>query len=204
MMSHLKTFHGITVEIEKRPGGRPLLKEAERRANLMSNPEVKAWHKAALKRFGDKDRKFRQNCKRYQRITRIWAHQVWKDLGNQYKHMSEAVFIEEFVAGKMRDYMAVKALRLAKIQKRIDEGYNTHKRMHDIPPWLEAALEDIDNEDPFQYAPEGEDDNENYEDKREEGPGLAETLSNLKLDEDLQQRKSFRFKEGRHKRKLLK
>ncbi|KAI5073449.1 hypothetical protein GOP47_0011462 [Adiantum capillus-veneris] len=181
MMSHLKTFHGITVEIEKRPGGRPLHTEAERRANLMPNPEVKAWHKAALKRFGDKDRKFRQNCKRYQRIR---AHQVWKDLGNQYKHMSEAAFIEEFVAGKMRDYMAVKALRLAKIQKRIDEGYNTHKRMHDIPPWLEAALEDTDNEDPFQYAPEGEDDNENYEDKREEGPGLAETLSNLKLDED--------------------
>ncbi|KAI5063453.1 hypothetical protein GOP47_0022000 [Adiantum capillus-veneris] len=184
MMSHLKTFHGITVEIEKRPGGRPLHKEAERRANLMPNPEVKAWHKAALKRFGDKDRKFRQNCKRYQRITRIRAHQVWKDLGNQYKHMSEAAFIEEFVAGKMRDYMAVKALRLAKIQKRIDEGYNTHKRMHDIPPWLEAALEDTDNEDPFQYAPEGEDDNENYEDKREEGPELAETLSNIKLDED--------------------
>ncbi|KAI5054555.1 hypothetical protein GOP47_0030521 [Adiantum capillus-veneris] len=99
--------------------------------------------------------------------------------------MSKAAFIEEFVAGKMRDYMAVKALRLAKIQKRIDEGYNTHKRMHDIPPWLEAALEDTDNEDPFQYAPEGEDDNENYEDKREEGPELAETLSNLKLDEDV-------------------
>ncbi|KAI5068933.1 hypothetical protein GOP47_0015234 [Adiantum capillus-veneris] len=55
MMSHLKTFHGITVEIAKRHGGHPLHKEAKRRANLMPNLEVKSWHKAALKRFGNKD-----------------------------------------------------------------------------------------------------------------------------------------------------
>ncbi|MCO5592982.1 hypothetical protein L7F22_046986 [Adiantum nelumboides] len=87
MMSHLKTCHGIIVKIEKRPGGRPLHKEAERRENLLPNSEVKAWHNAAIKRFADKDRKFRQNYKRYQYIMRMRAYQSWKDLGKQYKHM---------------------------------------------------------------------------------------------------------------------
>ncbi|KAI5065807.1 hypothetical protein GOP47_0018431 [Adiantum capillus-veneris] len=75
MMTHLKESHGIDIEIPKRPGGRPLHKEVERRANLLPNLEVKAWKKAAMKRFTDKDWKFKQNCKRYQRLMCIRALQ---------------------------------------------------------------------------------------------------------------------------------
>ncbi|KAI5061254.1 hypothetical protein GOP47_0023759 [Adiantum capillus-veneris] len=118
----------------------------------------------------------------------IRALQVWKELGGQYKEMDQASFVEEYISGRMKQYMADKDRRLGQIQKRIEEGYDAHKRVHDIPPWLETALDDIDTEDPFQFAPKGEEDHDKSVEKTFEAINtrgdISESLGNLNLDED--------------------
>ncbi len=127
MEQHLKREHGLEVHIPLQKVGRPSKAELNSKAKApQARVDSAQWHKLAKKRFEDKDRKFAMNVKKAERLHRLRAVDKWEKLKPEFRTMPKEAFVERIVKERMTAYLASSEERLARIQKRINEGYESH------------------------------------------------------------------------------
>ncbi|KAI5054018.1 hypothetical protein GOP47_0031092, partial [Adiantum capillus-veneris] len=91
-----------------------------------SRVEKAEWQKLAKNRFEDILRKFAINVKKDEDLHRLRAIEKCNKLRLEFRTVPKEQFVENIVKECMIAYHASAQLRLARIQKRIDEGYDVH------------------------------------------------------------------------------